>query len=93
MTRLDESGLMLLVEPVALQTTASALRTMRKESVLSICNAARRAGSITVVVGSGNTRIDCRYVAGSEFQWTLNGQPVAAHQVSRALDRIQQRTA
>lgn len=63
---------------------------MRRESILSIASAARRTGSITVVVGGKNDRIDCEHVANTgEFRWWANGVSKQAYEISFLLDTLQ----
>jgi hypothetical protein len=63
---------------------------VRKESILSIATAARRSGSITVVVGVANDRIDCEYrTITDDFRWWFNGFPAPCHKISFLLDTAQ----
>lgn len=62
---------------------------VRKESILSIALAARRAGKATVIVGNENTRIDCQHIDGSEFLWWANGERKHAHEIGFLLDDVQ----
>ena len=64
---------------------------MRRESVLSIAQAARRVGSVVVIVGAENLRILCEINLQKPggLAWFVNGAEVSATEVSRLLDTIQ----
>lgn len=96
MERLDEMGWPLLVEAVPATRGSCGRNKMqgagnvRKESILSIATAARRTGSITVVVGEKNDRIDCEHNPNTdEFRWWFNGFPAPSHKISFLLDDCQ----
>jgi len=72
------------------QPTENALRTMRKESILSIASAAKRMGHVTVVVGQENHRVRCEHDAiNDEFKWWWDDWPTPSHKISFLLDDAQ----
>jgi len=79
---LAEMGLPMLAEGV---------QKVRKESVLSIAQAARRTGSVVVVVGEENLKILCEVCEqkSSGLQWYVDGLEIQASRVSHLLDVAQ----
>lgn len=75
---LDEMGLPLL---------AAGVQKVRRESVLSIAQAARRAGSVVVVVGPENLKILCEVSSQtpSGLKWFADNAEVPASRVSHLL--------
>ncbi|CAE6876036.1 hypothetical protein R69608_01406 [Paraburkholderia nemoris] len=63
-----------------------------KESVLSLAVAARRNGSVVVVLGPENTRILCEVdpAKPSGLRWFADNFEVPASKISHLLDVIQQ---
>lgn len=64
---------------------------VRKESVLSIAQAARRSGSVVVVVGPQNLRILCEVCMQkpSGLRWFADNFEVPASKVSYLLEQAQ----
>jgi hypothetical protein len=64
---------------------------VHKESVLSIAQAARRVGSVVVIVGPENLRILCEVNLQRPMglSWFADGTEVQASEVSRLLDVAQ----
>ena len=64
---------------------------MRRESVLSIAQAARRVGSVVVIVGAENLRILCEINLQKPMglSWFVDGSEVSAAEVVRLLDDVQ----
>ncbi|MGF6905318.1 hypothetical protein P3T22_006611 [Paraburkholderia sp. GAS348] len=61
-----------------------------KESILSLASAARRTGSVIVVLGPENTRLCCTYhVPTDTFQWHVDDSPCPASRVSWILESLQ----
>lgn len=78
----DEAGHMLLVEGV---------QKVRKESILSIAQAARRTGSVVVVVGPENLKILCEVdpAKPSGLRWYADNFEIPASKISYLLDVAQ----
>lgn len=74
---MDEMGLPLLAEGVR----------VRKESLLSIAQAARRTGSVVVIVGPGNMKILCEVHPQRPFdlRWFVDNEELPASRVSHLL--------
>jgi hypothetical protein len=67
---------------------------MSKESILSLATAARRTGSVVVVLGPANTRLRCTYhVPTDMFQWHVDDFPCPASRVSWVLESLQDEPA
>ncbi|MGX7001945.1 hypothetical protein [Caballeronia sp. KNU42] len=64
---------------------------MRKESVLSIAQSARRMGSVVVIVGEQNLRILCEVAmhTPSGLKWYADNTEVTAVEIARLLDDAQ----
>lgn len=94
MNATDEAGHMMLVQgvPFCNQLHEREEQQVRKESVLSIAQSARRAGSAVVVVGPQNLRIVCEVCPQkpSGLRWHVDGHEVPASKVSHLLDVAQQ---
>lgn len=62
-----------------------------RESVQSIAQAARRTGSVVVVLGPENTKVLCELnlQRPSGLAWFMNGAEVTAAEVVRMLDTAQ----
>ena len=60
---------------------------MRRESVQSIAQAARRVGSVITIVGPENTRILCEVnlQTPSGLRWYVDNTEVSANEVSHLL--------
>ncbi|SAL55655.1 hypothetical protein AWB69_05981 [Caballeronia udeis] len=80
---LDEAGFSMLAEGVP---------KVRRESVLSIAQAARRTGSVVVVVGPENLQILCEVRPQNPvgLRWYVDGAEVPASRISHLLDVAQQ---
>lgn len=79
---LDEAGFSILVEGV---------QKVRRESVLSIAQAARRSGSVAVIVGRENLKILCEVDPSkpSGLRWYADGFEIPASKISHLLDAAQ----
>lgn len=64
---------------------------MRKESVLSIADAARRTGSLVTILGEQNTQILCEIDLQKPMglSWFVDGVEATAAEVSSLLDHVQ----
>lgn len=87
---LDECGLPMLVEGVPRNQLRSEGQ-MKKESVLSIAQSARRTGSCMVVLGPENTQILCEVCVQkpSGLRWFADGFEVPCSKISYLLDVVQ----
>lgn len=100
MRQVDETGWPLLVEGVPVVGKGSCVcnqlrsggQKVRKESVLSIAQAARRSGSVIVVVGPENLRILCEVCPRkpSGLRWYVDNFEAPASKVSHLLEVAQQ---
>ncbi len=97
----DEAGMLMLAEGVPAKEQGSCGRNQLregtskvrkpKESVLSLAVAARRTGSVVVVLGPENTRILCEVcpLKPSGLRWFADGVEVAASKISYLLENVQ----
>ena len=80
--QMDECGWPLLVEGVG---------KVRRESVQSLAAAARRSGSIVVVLGDRNTKVQCEVCTNrvTGLRWFVDDWEVPSSRIVTVLEELQ----
>lgn len=66
----------------------------RRESIQSLCAAARRTGELIVILGQQNTRILVQYdYRSTSYRWFVDGWQTPQNRVCYLLEQLQQDSA